>query len=94
MKFALKTLTKKSLEFPAQHDVLDYGLGLAFHLAFLLPLLEQLLSDTWVLSQLDAPEKLNAIVQEHAKLHRSDGMAWGLYLLGKHEVEIKEETAN
>lgn len=94
MKFALKALTKKTLDIDAKLDVLDYGLALAFHQPFLLPLMEKLLSDTWLLSQIGAPTKLNAIVREHAKLHRSDGMSWGLYLLGKHDAEVSPETAD
>lgn len=94
MKFAMKTLTKKPLDLFAKFDVLDYGLGLAFHQPFLLPLLDRALADTWLISQFDAPVKLNAIVREHAKLHRSDGMAWGLYLLGKHDAAIEESTAD
>jgi len=78
----------------AKCDVLDYGLGLSFHQPFLLPLLEQALSDTWLISQFEASAKLNAIVREHAKLHRSDGMTWGLYLLGKHDAVIEPETAD
>lgn len=93
MKFAMKTLTKKPLDLFAKCDVLNYGLCLAFHQSFLLPLLDRLLADTWLVSQFDAPAKLNAIVREHAKLHRSDGMTWGLYLLGKNEAAIETETA-
>jgi hypothetical protein len=94
MKFAMKTMTKKPLDLFAKCDVLTYGLGLAFHQPFLLPLLDRALADTWLLSQFDAPAKLNAIVREHAKLHRSDGMTWGLYLLGKHDAAIEAETAD
>jgi len=94
MKFAMRTLTKKPLDLFAKCDVLDYGLGLSFHQPFLLPLLEQALSDTWLISQFEASAKLNAIVREHAKLHRSDGMTWGLYLLGKHDAVIEPETAD
>lgn len=94
MKFAMKTLTKKPLDLFAKCDVLNYGLNLAFHQSFLLPHFGKILSDTWLVSQFDAPAKLNAIVREHAKLHRSDGMTWGLYLLGKHDALIEENTAD
>lgn len=94
MKFAMKTLTKKPLDLDAKCDVLDYGLGLSFHQPFLLPLLERALSDTWLISQFEATAKLNATIREHAKLHRSDGMTWGLYLLGKHDAVIEPETAD
>lgn len=94
LKFAMKALTKKPLDLIAKCDVLAYGLNLAFHQSFLLPHLSKTLSDTWTISQYEAPAKLNAIIREQAKLHRSDGMAWGLYLLGRHDAAIEEITAD
>ena len=37
--------------------------------------------------------KLEVIVQENARLGRSDGMCWGLYYLGRVEADISEATA-
>jgi len=93
LKFAFKALIKKPLDFLAQHDVLRYGLVLSYHNPVLLPLLEKLLADTWVVSAFDGEPQLNTIIQENARLHRSDGMCWGLYLLSRMEATVVEKTA-
>lgn len=93
LKFAFKSLANKKLTFMAKHDVLRFGLILSFHHPVLLPLLESFLADTWFFSQFDAVRYLNTIVKENARLYRSDGMCWGLYLLAKFEVVIEDEVA-
>ncbi|MBF0348952.1 MAG: RNA-directed DNA polymerase [Magnetococcales bacterium] len=92
MKFAMKTLTKKPLDSSAKCAVFNYGLGLAFHHPLLLPFLDRSLADCKLLH--DVSKKLNMIVREHARLHRSDGMTWGLYLLVKYHATIEECTAD
>ncbi len=92
MKFAMKTLTKKPLDSSAKCAVFNYGLGLAFHHPLLLPFLDRSLADCKLLH--DVTKKLNMIVREHARLHRSDGMTWGLYLLVKYHATIEECTAD
>jgi Reverse transcriptase (RNA-dependent DNA polymerase) len=93
LKFAFKSIANKKLTFMAKHDVLRFGLILSFHHPVLLPLLEALLVDTWFFSQFDAARYLNPIVLDNARLSRSDGMCWGLYLLAKFEVAIEEDVA-
>lgn len=93
LKFAFKSLANKKLTFMAKHDVLRFGIILSFHHPVLLPLLEVLFVDTWLFSQFDAARYLNLIVLENARLFRSDGMCWGLYLLAKFEMVIEEEIA-
>jgi len=93
LKFAFKALTKKKLDFSAQHDVFRYGLVLSFHNPLLLPLLEKLLVETWLVTQFEGAGQLNLIVQENARLHRSDGMCWGLYLLFLVKTTIEEKSA-
>jgi len=94
LKFAFKALTRKKLDFSAQHDVLTYGLVLSFHNPVLLPLLEKLWVDTWLVSHFEGVGQLNRIIQENARQHRSDGMCWGLYLLFLVKASIEDKTAN
>lgn len=65
---------------------------LSFHNPVLLPLFEKMLKEAWILPE--THEQLNRIVQENARLYRSDGMCWGLYLLFQASAQVEEDTAN
>jgi hypothetical protein len=94
LKFAFKAILNKELTFMAKFDVLRFGITLSFYNPVLLPLLETLIDETWILSGIDSIQKINCIVEENTKLFRSDGMCWGLYLLSKFDGKIEESVAS
>jgi hypothetical protein len=93
LKFAFKSLVKKDLTLSAKCDVFDYGMALSFYNPVLFPLLESLLEDTSLFSEIGASPKFNRLIQEHSRLFRSDGMCWGIYFLSLVKGEIEEVTA-
>lgn len=91
LKFAVKSIMYR-LDEAAKLQVLDYLLNLSRFYPLLLPCLDYLL-DSDEAEPKDYESHLNTIVRENAVERRSDGMAWGLYYLNKHKLEIDEEIA-
>jgi hypothetical protein len=71
--------------------VLDYVINLAWHYPILIPLLDSLLASDGVDAGL-YEEQLNTIVAENARNLRSDGMAWPLYFIKKHNLSVTTEA--
>ncbi|MDN7133795.1 hypothetical protein JNO04_15735 [Halomonas sp. MC140] len=90
LKYAVKTVLG-FIENSAVPSVLEYVINLAWHFPLLLPCLDSLLSHESV-DPKDFAEKLNAIIIENARNHRSDGMAWSLYYLKKYNLEASREA--
>ena len=99
LKYAVNVVSQAKLAFMSHDEVLNYLLSLAFYRPELLPVLSGLIENSYFLFKGDLIDwcrtlpKLNAIVQENALLHRSDGMCWGLYYLARHPQGINEDTA-
>ena len=94
LKYALKSLLGRKLEFMAEFDILPYALTLSFHQPVLLPLLEKLLAATLFPGTFLHGEQLQRLALENARFRRSDGMAWSLYYLNKYEVRISKNIAD
>ena len=94
LKFALKGLLGRKLEFMAEFDILPYALTLSFHQPVLLPLLEKLLAATLLPGAFLYGEQLQRLALENARFRRSDGLAWSLYYLNKYEVSISKNVVD
>lgn len=94
LKYALKSLLGRKLEFMAEFDILPYALTLSFHQPVLLPLLEKLLAATLVPGLFLYGEQLQRLALENAKFRRSDGITWSLYYLNKYKVAVSKEVAD
>lgn len=94
LKYAVKPLVRKKLDFAADWYVLPQVLSLSFHQPVLLPLLASLLEKTLLPPPFRYSEELHTLAIENARFRRSDGMCWTLYLLNKYEVKIKDELAD
>jgi len=90
LKYAVKTIAG-SISDNAVPSVLEYVINLAWHFPLLLPCLDGLLAHEAVEPK-DFSEKLNSIIVENAKNHRSDGMAWPLYYLKKYNLTVSKEA--
>lgn len=94
LKYALKSLLGRKLEFMADFDVLRYALTLSFHQPVLMPLLEKLFDSTLVFGAFLYGGELQRLASENARFFRSDGVAWALYYMNKHGVAIETATAD
>ena len=94
LKYALKSLLRRDIEFMAETNVLRYALNLSFHQPVLLPLLEKLFDANVIFPVSNYGEELQQLAVENARFRRSDGLAWSLYYLNKYAVPIETETAN
>lgn len=93
MKYAFRSLTGKKLDLGAKSKVLEYALTISFHQPTLLPLLTSLLTDAPDKKPFQYGEQLKSLATESAKHRRSDGMAWTLHYLNRHEVAIEDGLA-
>ena len=99
LKYAASLISGKKYSFADAPSLLNYLLALAFHSPVLLPVLSKLMDCSYLefdgakFDLYNTSEKLEKIVQENARLGRSDGMCWGLYYLGHVVATISEETA-
>ncbi len=94
LKYALKSLLGRKLEFMAEFDILPYVLTLSFHQPVLLPLLEKLLTATLFPGAFLYGEQLQRLALENARFRRSDGLAWSLYYLNKYEVIFSKNVVD
>jgi len=94
LKYALKSLLGRKLEFMAEFDILPYALTLSFHQPVLLPLLEKLFAATLFPNAFLYDEQLQRFALENARFRRSDGMAWSLYYLNKYKVSISNNVVD
>ncbi|WP_176335867.1 antiviral reverse transcriptase Drt4 [Marinomonas primoryensis] len=90
LKYAVKTVLG-FIDNSAVPSVLDYLINLAWYFPLLLPCLDSLISHESVNPEVFS-ERLNAIIMENAKNNRSDGMAWPLYYLKKHNLKASREA--
>ena len=91
MKFAVGLVLYSVEKYSAQ-ALFNYVINLAWHFPTLLPFLDTLLESHDINIE-GFEKKLNLITIENAEKNRSDGMAWSLYLMKKHEIKIHEESA-
>jgi len=94
LKYALKSLVNRELGFMADVDVLRYALTLSFHQPVLLPLLEKLFDSTMFSGMFLYASELQQLALEHARLRRSDAVAWALYYLNKYGVAVEAVCAD
>lgn len=94
LKYALKSLVSRKLGFMADVDILQYGLTLSFHHPVLLPLLEKLFDSTMFAGKFLYARELQQLALEHARLRRSDAVAWTLYYLNKYGVSVEAACAD
>lgn len=99
LKFAANVISKAKIKSMDEVKVLNYMLTLTFHRPELLPTLSNLIEAGYlnfgniIVDAHETTKKLNSIALESAKLHRSDGMCWCLYYLGRLQAEVSVETA-
>ena len=91
LKYAVKSISS-SIEDYAVPSILEYVISLSWHFPLLLPCIDNLLSHE-LTDPNDYTERLNAIIIENAKNHRSDGMAWPLYYLKKYQLPVSNEAS-
>ncbi len=90
MKFAVGLVLYSVEDYSAQ-ALFNYVINLAWHFPTLLPYVDTLL-DNHELNIAGVEEKLNHIAIENSEKNRSDGMAWSLYIMKKHDVLVSEKT--
>lgn len=94
LKYAIKTLSSKNLEYKAKVYVLRYALNLSFHQPALLPLLGKLFDGTVnMLVGSEYADQLQRLAYENARFMRSDGMAWTLHYLRKYGINVNPDVA-
>lgn len=91
VKYAVKVLLKRPGLIRRADRLLQRLVGLAFHTPVVLPAVSRLLSVTGRNGN-EISEELNAIVREHAKYGRTDGMTWGLHLLRESGSLVETST--
>jgi hypothetical protein len=94
LKYALKSLVSRKFGFMADVDVLRYALTLSFHQPVLLPLLEKLFDSTMFSGMFLYASELQQLALEHARLRRSDAVAWALYYLNKYGIAVDPACAD
>lgn len=90
MKFAIGLVLYSVEDYSAQ-ALFNYVVNLAWHFPTLLPYVDTLL-DNHELNIAGVEEKLNHIAIENSEKNRSDGMAWSLYIMKKHDILVSEKT--
>lgn len=90
VKYALKSLAKKKIASLGVLDVIPFALNLAFYNPVLVPLLGMLFDGAGFFMLFWQSELLR-VTKEHARLRRSDGVAWGLYWMAKYHVKTDAE---
>jgi len=94
LKFTVKSLISKS-DAVARKAILDYSISLAFHYPILLPILDELLNNTFLKTDDKYCLSLLNILNECTINKSSDGIVWCLYYLNKYYAyNISEEIAN
>ena len=93
LKFASKTLFAHMLSPEAQRDVLPYLMDLCFHQPALLPFVGRLLVQMPDNTLSTYGDQLNALAEDNAQCHRSDGMCWSLYYMNACNIPITAATA-
>ena len=94
IKYAFKTIHRKQLEFMAGEDVVRLGLNLAFHHPVVLPVLEKWLQGTVFFGTFAYGRELKTLLVEHARLRRSDAVAWILYYFNRFNLAIDADCAD
>nr|WP_314606575.1 antiviral reverse transcriptase Drt4 [uncultured Janthinobacterium sp.] len=92
MKFAVGLVLYSVEDYSAQ-ALFNYVINLAWHFPTLLPFLDALL-ENHQLNVAGVEQKLNLIAIDNSEKNRSDGMAWSLYIMKKHEISIGEITVS
>lgn len=92
MKFAVGLVLYSVEDYSAQ-ALFNYVINLAWHFPTLLPFLDTLL-ENHQLNVAGVEQKLNLIAIDNSEKNRSDGMAWSLYIMRKHEISIGEITVS
>jgi len=90
LKYAVKTIIN-NVHNSAVPYVLDYLFNLAWYFPLLIPHLGTLLNHDSI-DPKEYSDRLNKIIVENAKNHRSDGMTWPLYFLNEHDLSVSVEA--
>tara|TARA_B100001063_G_C16743984_1_gene546427 strand:- start:146 stop:1798 length:1653 start_codon:yes stop_codon:yes gene_type:complete len=91
LKYAT-TLIIDYLDDTASFDLLESLINLSWYYPVLLPLFDKILEKSEINAGL-LEKQLNEIIKENAEKLRSDGMAWPLHTMLKHNVLLKCENA-
>lgn len=94
LKYALKSVLSRTLDFDAADSVLQFALNLSFHQPALVPLLEKLFDLTMPFGVFYYKKQLQRLAYEHAKYRRSDAVSWALYMHNRFGVEIEIPCAD
>lgn len=93
-KYAANALVSSNLDEGAKLAALDYLLVVAMQHPVILPSLNELIKSTSFASGIFPHQaRLIILLKENVKLRRSDGMAWCLYYIARHDVSIPDEIA-
>lgn len=93
LKYALKALSRQAFAQLAELQVIPYALTLAFHNPSLLPLLSTFFESAGFF-MIVWRDELRRLAHENARLARSDGMVWCLYLMATCEIPVDDELAD
>lgn len=90
LKYAIQLIVPHIDEL-SSNDLLSVVLNLSWHYPILIPYISQLI-DKHKIDPYFYEYQLNQIIIENAKQHRSDGMAWPLYILKQNEITPSKEA--